>query len=505
MTQDSGDNKTRDELLDEAEQALEAIRNCDVDALVVSGPHGEQVFSLTGSESSCRLIYETMNEAALMVAVDGTVLSCNRRFSELMKSPMKDCIGSKLARFAAPAHLQRVQRLISDAGTGPFKRQCDLRAADGSTVSMQIAVSTIPNDDDMNICLIATDLTELELQAGSISAMLKQQQTLEEHQAELQTVNASLRNSRLAALNLMQDAVESRKRLEELTFSLQRAQEELEQRVAERTMELAATITALQKEIREREIAEKNLRDEIAERLRIMDTLREKEQMLLQQSRLAAMGEMINNIAHQWRQPLNRVGLNVQRLPYFYGTDKFNKEFLDMTVRDIMSQINHMSQTIDDFRNFFKPDKKKVDFNINAAIQQALSLIDDSFKSSCIEVITQITDDQFVFGYPNEFSQVLLNILQNARDAILECKIKNGFVSIFSSNENGKRVIIISDNAGGIPEDIIDKVFEPYFSTKGIMGTGIGLNMSKNIIETNMGGRLTVRNIVGGAEFRIEV
>jgi len=233
--------------------------------------------------------------------------------------------------------------------------------------------------------------------------------------------------------------------------------------------------------------------------------LREKDRLLLQQSRLAAMGEMINNIAHQWRQPLNVLGMNIQRLSLFYDMGDFTKEFLDASTKGAMKLIQHMSQTIDDFRDFFKPDKEKIDFCINKALQQAINLIDDSFKHHQIHVATQSDGEVWINAHPNEFSQALLNILQNARDALLERDIAGKLVTIATSVENGRTVITIADNAGGIPEDIIDKIFEPYFSTKGLQGTGIGLYMSKIIIEKNMGGSLTVRNTGDGAEFRIEV
>ncbi|MFA7402653.1 MAG: PAS domain S-box protein [Pelobacteraceae bacterium] len=233
--------------------------------------------------------------------------------------------------------------------------------------------------------------------------------------------------------------------------------------------------------------------------------LREKDQLLLQQSRLAAMGEMINNIAHQWRQPLNSLGLHIQRLSLFYDTGHFNKEFLDKSVQESMKLVQHMSQTIDDFRSFFKPDKEKIDFCINRALQQALNLVNDSFEHNQIRVIHHADGEAWINGYPNEFSQALLNILQNARDALLDQKTDGRHVTIGSSVENGKSIITIADNGGGIPEDILEAIFEPYVSTKGIQGTGIGLYMSKIIIEKNMGGSLTVRNRGDGAEFRIEI
>jgi C4-dicarboxylate-specific signal transduction histidine kinase len=357
---------------------------------------------------------------------------------------------------------------------------------------MQIAVSTILNDANISICLLATDLSELELQAGSIATMIKQQQALEEKQAELEEANASLRNSRLAALNLMQDAVESRHQLEESTRSLQRAHDELEQRVTERTMDL--------------EIAVETIQTEIAERLKVMEELRMQEQMLLQQSRLAAMGEMINNIAHQWRQPLNALGLLVQKLPIYYDSAEFNREFLEENTVKSMKLIQHMSQTINDFRDFFRSDKEMVAFNLDSVVRQAVAFIEQNFRDLDIKIDLDTEQGLMVKGYPNEFAQALLNILMNACDALVGNNTADARIILRTFEDNGSAVVTVTDNAGGIPGEVIDRVFDPYFTTKGPdKGTGLGLFMSKTIIEKNMAGRLTVRNTGNGAEFRIEV
>jgi C4-dicarboxylate-specific signal transduction histidine kinase len=281
---------------------------------------------------------------------------------------------------------------------------------------------------------------------------------------------------------------------------------ELEQRVADRTKELAASIVHLQSEIRERELAEESLRQETVERIQAVEALREKERMLIQQSRQAAMGEMIGNIAHQWRQPLNTLGLMMQRLVLFYGRPIFNKEFLDTSVAKSMEIIQHMSNTIDDFRNYFKPDKEKSEFFICDVVKSTLSLLEGSFQEPKISIVIDAHGNPVINSYKNEFAQVLLNILINARDAIIEREIGDAQVTITIYDGKGCAVVTVSDNAGGIPEDIINKVFDPYFTTKGPQqGTGVGLFMAKTIIEKNMGGKLAVRNTGSGAEFRIEV
>lgn len=280
--------------------------------------------------------------------------------------------------------------------------------------------------------------------------------------------------------------------LQQLNEKLELAHSQLEKQVLERTNDL--------------EIALKSLKSEMLERLQAVEELRLKERMLIQQNRLAAMGEMISNIAHQWRQPLNTLGLLIQRLPIFYGTDMFNKEFVSETSNDAMKLVNHMSSTIDDFRNFFRPEKERTDFNVNNAINQAVALVEVSFKAHHLQIELQLKDDPVVNGYPNEFSQVVMNILFNARDAIVENRLGKGIITIHSGIEGEKVAITISDNAGGIPEEILDNVFDPYFTTKGPeRGTGIGLFMSKVIIEQNLGGRLSVRNTPDGASFRIEI
>lgn len=268
--------------------------------------------------------------------------------------------------------------------------------------------------------------------------------------------------------------------------------------------------TELESEINERKSAEealKLLNQELETRAEIRtQELRVKDEILLLQGRQAAMGEMIGNIAHQWRQPLNTLGLVVQQLLLFYDMGEFNRELLEGNVNLSKGLIKHMSTTIDDFRNFFQPDKEKVEFKVTDAIAGTLSLIEDSFKNQHISVEVVAKDDPVIFGYQNEYGQVLINILNNARDALTERGTEDPKVTISIVAEDYKAVVIVSDNAGGIPEEIMEKIFDPYFTTKGPqLGTGVGLFMSKTIIEKNMGGRLSARNTEDGAEFRIEV
>jgi len=258
-------------------------------------------------------------------------------------------------------------------------------------------------------------------------------------------------------------------------------------------------------EQRRRREAERALQEETMERLRTLEELREKERLLMLQSRQAAMGEMINNIAHQWRQPLNELGLLVQMMPLAYEAGELSRESLEESVANAMELISHMSQTIKDFMGFFRPDKDKVLFKVGQVVAKTVTFVEDSFKSQDIRIEVVTIDDPLVNGFPAGYSHVLLNILHNARDAFSERRVASPRVTITVGEENERSVVTVADNAGGIPGEIMGKIFEPYFTTKGPdEGTGVGLFMSKTIIE-KMGGVLDARNAGDGAEFRIQV
>ncbi|MBF0555693.1 MAG: response regulator, partial [Nitrospirae bacterium] len=230
---------------------------------------------------------------------------------------------------------------------------------------------------------------------------------------------------------------------------------------------------------------EQRVSEEIRKRL-------QQEQLLVQQSKMAAMGEMIGLIAHQWRQPLNVIGLIVQDLRDIYGFGELDKKEMEMAVASTMSQINFMSTTIEDFRNFFKPSKKKLQFDVKTIIEELLSMFELLFKQCDISISMKTEKGAILStqGYPNEFKQVVLNILNNSRYAIAAKKDADtkthGLIEITIGNntERDKIITSIKDNGGGIPEQMIEKIFEPYYTTKGKEGTGIGLYMSKTIIET---------------------
>ncbi len=232
--------------------------------------------------------------------------------------------------------------------------------------------------------------------------------------------------------------------------------------------------------------------------------LREQQAILTQQSRLAALGEMIGNIAHQWRQPINSLGLIIQDLKEAYRFGELNRSYVETISSKAMEQIHYMSNTIDDFRNFFNPDKDKKIFSLNKSIENTKNILKQGIRNSSIECEISIPKDIFIYGYKNEFSQVIFNLISNARDAIMSNKPNVPRIKIHVKNKKDSAEISVSDNGGGIPPDILPSIFDPYFTTKPERkGTGIGLYMAKKIIENHMDGLLLVHNTKDGVCFTI--
>ncbi|UFS70235.1 PAS domain-containing protein [Geomonas sp. RF6] len=304
------------------------------------------------------------------------------------------------------------------------------------------------------------------------------------------------------SLGMVYDITESMRAAE----ALKKANEELEERVAQRTEELEKSRQELEKQNRQLRDTYRELELETAERIRALRELRHKDQMLIQQNRLAAMGEMLGNIAHQWRQPLNVLALMVQEMGLRFEVGEWNKDHLDSYVAKTMEILEHMSQTIEDFRNFSTPSKEKAPFSVNDLIARTLFLFEQSFGAQGVSIKVSTSGNPVINGFRNEYGQVLINLLTNARDALVEQGTKDPVIYVHSRGEQGKSVVTVADNAGGIDEKIMDRIFDAYFTTKDHgKGSGIGLFMSKSIIEKSMGGHITVRNAERGAEFTIEV
>jgi len=235
--------------------------------------------------------------------------------------------------------------------------------------------------------------------------------------------------------------------------------------------------------------------------------IKQKDKYIQQQSKLALMGEMISMIAHQWRQPLNIIGaINMKIETKLDFDEEITSQSYAPISDDINKQLRFMSRTIDDFRDFFKPNKEKEETNFTKLVDSSLGMVESSIKSKHIKVIKELDCEDMFVTYSNEVTQVILNIIKNAEDILIDRDIKKPYIKLVSYKKGNKNILDIIDNGGGIPDKIIDKVFDPYFSTKlEKNGTGLGLYMSKTIIEEHCSGELTVKNKDKGVVFRISL
>lgn len=272
-------------------------------------------------------------------------------------------------------------------------------------------------------------------------------------------------------------SVHLQEKLQKKENELEDLNKNLEQMVEQKTKELQELNLTLEERIKKE--VEKN---------------RAKDRMMFQQARLAALGEMLGNIAHQWRQPLMELGLILYKM-------KKNPEQIENIYKKGVALLENMSQTISDFQNFFSPTKKREVFNVQETIKQTISIIEGSLEKLGVRIDIEAGADYMVEGYKSEFSQVILNILSNAKDILQYSNKKMITIKIYTQDF---LYIDIYDTGGGIDSKSIDKIFEPYYTTKA-KGTGLGLYMSKMIIEKSMDGMLTAHNWEEGALFRIQL
>ena len=247
--------------------------------------------------------------------------------------------------------------------------------------------------------------------------------------------------------------------------------------------------------------------DAIGEDISSQIELKNQQNLLVEQSKSAAMGEMISMIAHQWRQPLQAVSILIQKLPLLKMVDgEISDELLEDVVCQVGSQLDYMSKTIDDFRDYFKPNKKKEEVYIKDVVNKCIDFLGYLFKLNSIKINYQNSSTSSLKIYLNELVQVFVNLIKNSCDAMLENNIENRVINISSYENDDYLFIEFEDNAGGIKSDVITKIFDPYFSTKSNKnGTGLGLYMSKTIIEEHSGGKIDVYNTSFGAKFVIKL
>ena len=233
---------------------------------------------------------------------------------------------------------------------------------------------------------------------------------------------------------------------------------------------------------------------------------RRQEQMMLQKMRMAQMGEMLSMIAHQWRQPLNAIGITAANMELNALRGHSNSADVAKASQDIATYVRHLSGTIEDFRNFFQPDRERTETTYDALIDSVMEIIKPSILEKQIDVIVKLECRDTFTTYVNEVRQVVLNLVKNAEDVLVERTVVHPRITIATYRAGATYVLSVGDNGGGVPEAVMERIFEPYFSTKNRKnGTGLGLYMSKIIVEEHCEGTLTVENGTEGALFTMRL
>ena len=284
-------------------------------------------------------------------------------------------------------------------------------------------------------------------------------------------------------------------RIDQGNSIIKKQKEQLE----EQAKELESKVKSKTQELRELNLGlEKMVEEKAKELIR-------KDAMILAQSRQAAMGEMISMIAHQWRQPLSTITLQISKLKINAMLGKTSIEETNNALEHISDTIIYLSETIDDFQSFFKPNKRQEERNVCELVERGTNFAKPRLNVANIALHFNCDKQIAIFTYPNEFAQVIINIINNAIDVLLERNISKPSINVHIDHNDEYINIAIGDNAGGIELDVIEKIFEPYFSTKGKNGTGLGLYMSKMIIEKELNGELVVSNSAEGAVFIVKI
>ncbi|MEA3369995.1 MAG: PAS domain S-box protein [Campylobacterota bacterium] len=245
---------------------------------------------------------------------------------------------------------------------------------------------------------------------------------------------------------------------------------------------------------------------DITDEYKLKDALHEKEELMIAQSRHAAMGEMISMIAHQWRQPISVISMDANNILADIELEMVDEDTLRSASEDIIKQTQELSKTIDDFRNFFRPEKEAQEVVVKELFDDALAVIGKSLNNNQVEFILNIDEHKKITTYTRELMQVFINIIKNAKEALVDKRVQSKKISVYMSEDKNNLRLKICDNAGGVSEENMKKIFNPYFTTKGEKnGTGLGLYMSKTIVEKHLEGLLSVENDNEGACFTIEL
>ncbi len=238
----------------------------------------------------------------------------------------------------------------------------------------------------------------------------------------------------------------------------------------------------------------------------MLEYYKELEHQLIQDSKMSSMGEMIGMIAHQWQQPLNLMSLITGELEMSHSSNNLDVFNFESFINRTYNQIHYMSQTINDFRGFLKPDREKKLFNVKKSLESIFTILDVILKQKNIKYALNSENNYLLNGYETEFKQAVINIITNAKDVLSEKIIEKGFIKINIKLINNEIIISIKDNGGGVDKRLLpNKLFENYITTKGLKGTGMGLYITKHVIENSFNGKILCKNWKRGAEFIIKM
>jgi PAS domain S-box-containing protein len=314
---------------------------------------------------------------------------------------------------------------------------------------------------------------------------------------------------KIGLLFVFRDLAEIKRLTKELAYSV-KEMEFANREMLEVNSELENEIklrNRIEEELRQQKIKLENLNADLENIVKTeVESNREKDRMMLLQSRQASMGEIIESVAHQWKQPLNTINLLLYEIDELSKGTEENYAYVKDKISDIYKVIRYMSDTIDDFRSFFIPGREKKLFPLADSVIQTSKFLEAEFRHAGIEIEFDLDENIIFNGFQNEITQVLLNILNNAKDAFVESKMNNPLLRIRLKRNGSNGLIVIEDNAGGIPEEILPGIFNAYVSSKReSKGTGLGLYIARSIVENNLKGSIMAKNAGSGAVFSIEV
>lgn len=313
----------------------------------------------------------------------------------------------------------------------------------------------------------------------------------------------------IGVLFVFRDLAEIKRLTKELAYSV-KEMEFANREMLEVNSELENEIklrNRIEEELRQQKLKLENLNTDLENIVRTeVEANREKDRMMLLQSRQASMGEIIESVAHQWKQPLNTISLLLYEIDELSKDNLENYAYIKDKISDIYKVIRYMSDTIDDFRSFFIPGREKKLFPLADSVIQTSKFLEAEFRHAGIEIEFDLDESLIFNGFQNEITQVVLNILNNAKDAFFENEIQNPLLRIQLKRNGANALIVIEDNAGGIPEDILPGIFNAYVSSKReSKGTGLGLYIARSIVENNLKGKIMAKNAGSGAIFIIEL